>query len=198
MRIVILGGSASATPELADALADWPGGVERRPALEIVLHGRSADRLDLVAAEMRSPGGSARRCPGRQSAPRRTSPPRSRAPTSCSMRCASAGSRPGSSTSRIPQRHGCPGEETMGPGGLANALRTVPVVRAFWATRRGRRTGGSAHQPHQPVGHRGGGPRAGVRLARSSRCATPRSSSATGSPSAWACRRPRFACATRA
>ena len=33
-----------------------------------------------------------------------------------------------------PQRRGCPGEETMGPGGLANALRTVPVVRSWWAT----------------------------------------------------------------
>ena len=34
----------------------------------------------------------------------------------------------------FPQRHGCPGEETMGPGGLANALRTVPVVRRYWET----------------------------------------------------------------
>ena len=29
------------------------GGAERRPSLEVVLHGRSAERLELVAAEMR-------------------------------------------------------------------------------------------------------------------------------------------------
>lgn len=53
MRFVVLGGSASATPELADALAAWPGGVERRPPLQLVLHGRSRDRLAIVAEEMR-------------------------------------------------------------------------------------------------------------------------------------------------
>ena len=49
MRLVVLGGSASATPELADALGRWPGGTERRPPLEIVLHGRTVERLEIVA-----------------------------------------------------------------------------------------------------------------------------------------------------
>ena len=132
MRFVILGGSASATPELADALANWPGGAERRPSLEVVLHGRSAERLELVASEMRrrvtdiaGPSVSVR--------------------TETDLAAALEGAdvvldavRIGGLAARVfdesyPQRHGCPGEETMGPGGLANALRTVPVVRAFWA-----------------------------------------------------------------
>ena len=132
MRFVILGGSASATPELADALANWPGGAERRPSFEVVLHGRSAERLELVAAEMRrrvtdiaGPSVSVR--------------------TETDLAAALEGAdvvldavRIGGLAARVfdesyPQRHGCPGEETMGPGGLANALRTVPVVRAFWA-----------------------------------------------------------------
>ena len=49
MQIVVLGGSASATPELADALATWPDGVDRRPELDLVLYARSADRLAVVA-----------------------------------------------------------------------------------------------------------------------------------------------------
>ena len=133
MRFVILGGSASATPELADALADWPGGIERRPSLEVVLQGRSADRLELVASEMR------RRVASLAGAPVTVS-------TRTELAAALEGAdvvlnavRIGGLAARVfdesyPQRHGCPGEETMGPGGLANALRTVPVVRASWAT----------------------------------------------------------------
>jgi 6-phospho-beta-glucosidase len=32
----------------------------------------------------------------------------------------------------FPHQHGIPGEETMGPGGFANAARTVPALRATW------------------------------------------------------------------
>ncbi len=133
MRMVILGGSASATPELADALADWPAGTERRPPLELVLHGRSSERLELVAAEMR----------------RRVNPLEGAGvdvQASTDLAAALEGAdvvlnavRIGGLAARVfdesyPQRHGCPGEETMGPGGLANALRTVPAVRDYWAT----------------------------------------------------------------
>lgn len=133
MRIVILGGSASATPELADALAAWPGGSGRRPRLEVVLQGRSADRLELVAGEMR------RRVVALDGAAVAVR-------TETDLASALQGAdvvlnavRVGGLAARVfdesyPQRHGCPGEETMGPGGLANALRTVPVVRALWAT----------------------------------------------------------------
>jgi hypothetical protein len=53
MRLAVLGGSAVATVQLVEALADWPGGEARRPAgLELVLHGRS-ERLEAVAAACR-------------------------------------------------------------------------------------------------------------------------------------------------
>ncbi len=133
MRIVVLGGSASATPELVGALAEWPGGVERRPALEIVLHGRSAERLEVVATEMR------RRVVSAEGAAIEVR-------TETDLRHALEAAdvvlnavRVGGLAARVfdesyPQAHGCPGEETMGPGGLANALRTVPVVRSYWST----------------------------------------------------------------
>ena len=60
MRFVVVGGSGSSTPELVDALNTWPGGVERRPPLTVVLVGRSAEKLAAVAAEGRArlmPGG---------------------------------------------------------------------------------------------------------------------------------------------
>ena len=133
MRLVILGGSASATPELADALAEWPGGPERRPPVELMLHGRSADRLELVAAEIR------RRVAGIAGAAVEVETETDLAAGLQGADVVLNAVRIGGLAARVfdesyPQRHGCPGEETMGPGGLANALRTVPVVRRAWAT----------------------------------------------------------------
>jgi 6-phospho-beta-glucosidase len=132
VRLVILGGSGSATPELADALVAWPGGPSRRPALEVVLQARSADRLELVAAEMR----------------RRLAAPADGAPVvveiATDRRAALEGAdvvvnavRVGGLAARafdetFPRPFGIPGEETMGPGGFANALRTVPALRPTW------------------------------------------------------------------
>lgn len=133
MRFVVLGGSASATPELADALARWPGGSQRRPPLTVVLHGRTPERLELVASEMR------RRVSGLDGAPVHVSTETDLATALDGADVVLDAVRIGGLAARVfdesfPQRHGCPGEETMGPGGLANALRTVPVVRSFWAT----------------------------------------------------------------
>ena len=133
MRIVVLGGSASATPELAGALAEWPGGIERRPALEIVLHGRSAERLEVVATEMRRRVASAEGA----AIDVRTETDLRRALEAADVVLNAV--RVGGLAARVfdesyPQAHGCPGEETMGPGGLANALRTVPVARSYWST----------------------------------------------------------------
>ncbi len=132
MRIVVLGGSASATPELADALAEWPGGVDRRPQLELVLYARSADRLAVVAGETQ------RRVEGLAGAAVTVR-------TTIDLSEALAGAdvvlnavRVGGLAARVfdesyPHRHGLPGEETMGPGGFANALRTVPVAMELWS-----------------------------------------------------------------
>ena len=48
-RLVVLGGSAASTAELFEAIEAWPGGRERRPQTDVVLVGRSAERLELVA-----------------------------------------------------------------------------------------------------------------------------------------------------
>lgn len=132
MRFVVLGGSASATPELADALGDWPGGVERRPELEVVLNSRSVDRLELVATEMR------RRVEGLAGAPVTITAEVDRARALEGADIVLNAVRVGGLAARAfdesyPQAHGLPGEETMGPGGFANALRTVPATTRLWS-----------------------------------------------------------------
>ena len=130
-RLVVLGGSGASTPELADALVDWPGGPTRRPPLTVVLHGRSADKLALVAQAFR-----ARLADGGGS--------EVAVESSTDLRAVLDGAdvvlnqvRVGGLAARafdesFPRQHGIPGEETMGPGGFANALRTVPALAPAW------------------------------------------------------------------
>jgi 6-phospho-beta-glucosidase len=132
MRLVILGGSGSATPELVDALAAWPGGPERRPSLDIVLTSRSAERLGLVATEMR------RRIArdGWSDVQVLTATDLDEALDGAdvvlnAVRVGGLAARAFDET--FPQARGIPGEETIGPGGFANALRTVPVALGLWA-----------------------------------------------------------------
>ncbi len=130
MRLVVLGGSGSSTPELFDALSDWPGGVARRPPLEVVLVGRSVDKLCVVANACRSRIA--------------TGGPRVEVATSTDRRAALQRAdvvlnqvRVGGYAARafdesFPWAFGLPGEETMGPGGFANARRTLPVLAGTW------------------------------------------------------------------
>ena len=130
MRLVVLGGSGSSTPELFDALGAWPGGPGRRPELDVVLVGRSVEKLELVAAECRQRV----RAPG----------PPVVVQTAADRRFALAGAdivlnqvRVGGLAARafdesFPWAFDLPGEETLGPGGFANALRTIPALRSTW------------------------------------------------------------------
>ena len=52
-RLVVLGGSGASTPELGGALTAWPADIARRPPLTVVLQGRSADKLAIVARAFR-------------------------------------------------------------------------------------------------------------------------------------------------
>ncbi len=130
MRLVILGGSGASTPELMDAIVEWPGGVARRPPLEIVLHGRSAGKLEVVAAACRQRLGEAaaditvladtdldRVLDGADV-------------VLIQMRVGGLDARVHDET--FPRTFGLPGEETMGPGGFANAVRTVPALATAW------------------------------------------------------------------
>lgn len=130
MRLVVIGGSGSSTPELIDALDDWPGGIDRRPPLTVVLVGRSSEKLELVASECR-----ARLAAGGRPVLVEAEPDLGRALDGADVVLNQV--RVGGLAARVfdesfPRAFGLPGEETVGPGGFANALRTVPALRATW------------------------------------------------------------------
>ncbi len=122
IRLTVLGGSGVATPEVVRALA----AVSDRPSVEIVLHGRTEEKLERVAAACR-----------RLAVP--ASPPlRVRHTTALAESLEGAdyvlnqirvGGYPARQQDEtFPQAFGIPGEETFGPGGMSNARRTIPVT----------------------------------------------------------------------
>lgn len=130
LRVAVIGGSGASSPELIDAIADWPGGSDRRPRLEVVLQGRSAEKLALVADACRA------------RLPEAVTGVRISTETDVASALEGAGVvliqvRIGGLDARVfdetfPRTFGIPGEETMGPGGFANALRTVPALASLW------------------------------------------------------------------
>ncbi|MEU9035542.1 6-phospho-beta-glucosidase [Streptomyces sp. NPDC048352] len=123
MRLAVVGGGSTYTPELADGFARLR---DTLPVTELVLIDPAADRLELV-------GGLARRIFARQGHPGRVT-------TTSDLEAGVAGAdavllqlRVGGQAARLrdetwPLECGCVGQETTGAGGLAKALRTVPVV----------------------------------------------------------------------
>ena len=130
-RLVVLGGSGASTPELGGALTAWPADIARRPPLTVVLQGRSADKLAIVARAFRE------RLDGTGGAPIHVE-------ATVDLERALDGAdavlnqvRIGGLAARafdesFPRAFGIPGEETMGPGGFANALRTIPGLAPTW------------------------------------------------------------------
>jgi 6-phospho-beta-glucosidase len=123
MKIAVVGGGSTYTPELVDGFARRAGLLQ---VDELMLHDIDADRLDVV-------GGLASRILAAQSYPGSVR-------TTTSLPDALDGAdavliqlRVGGQQTRlrdetIPGRYGLVGQETTGPGGFAKALRTVPVV----------------------------------------------------------------------
>ncbi|MFF1438521.1 6-phospho-beta-glucosidase [Streptomyces sp. NPDC058295] len=123
MKLTVVGGGSTYTPELIDGFARLR---DTLPVEELVLVDPAADRLDLV-------GGLARRIFARQGHP-------GRIVTTSDLDAAVEGAdavllqlRVGGQAARQqdetwPLECGCVGQETTGAGGLAKALRTVPVV----------------------------------------------------------------------
>ncbi|MFF9284358.1 6-phospho-beta-glucosidase [Streptomyces griseosporeus] len=123
MKLTVVGGGSTYTPELIDGFARLR---DTLPIEELVLVDPATDRLDLV-------GGLARRIFTRQRHPGRIT-------TTADLDAGVDGAdavllqlRVGGQAAREqdetwPLECGCVGQETTGAGGLAKALRTVPVV----------------------------------------------------------------------
>ncbi|WP_413757276.1 6-phospho-beta-glucosidase [Streptomyces sp. MMBL 11-3] len=123
MKLAVVGGGSTYTPELVDGFARLR---DTLPVGELVLVDPAPDRLELV-------GGLARRILARQGHPGRIT-------TTGDLDAAVEGAdavllqlRVGGQAARNedetwPLECGCVGQETTGAGGLAKALRTVPVV----------------------------------------------------------------------
>ncbi|MER5871306.1 6-phospho-beta-glucosidase [Streptomyces sp. NPDC002044] len=123
MKLAVVGGGSTYTPELIDGFARLR---DTLPVSELVLIDPAAERLELI-------GGLARRIFARQGHPGRIT-------TTSDLDAGVEGAdavliqlRVGGQAARLqdetwPLECGCVGQETTGAGGLAKALRTVPVV----------------------------------------------------------------------
>jgi 6-phospho-beta-glucosidase len=135
--VVVLGGSAPATVQLIDAIAAWPGAAAggestgRRPErLVLTLHGRSRERLDAVANAARLRVGALG-----LSVEVTAQTDLGAALTGADVllnQIRAGGLEQRSADESFPHAFGLPGEETLGPGGFASAIRTVAALRPVW------------------------------------------------------------------
>jgi 6-phospho-beta-glucosidase len=121
MKIAVVGGASTYTPELVDGIARLGLPVE-----ELALVDPAAERLEIV-------GGFAARIFGHHGAPGAVTWTSDLARGLDGADAVLLQLRIGGQTARIsdetfPLEFGCVGQETTGAGGLAKALRTVPVV----------------------------------------------------------------------
>ncbi|WAL95557.1 6-phospho-beta-glucosidase [Streptomyces sp. Je 1-369] len=123
MKLAVVGGGSTYTPELIDGFARLRDSL---PIEELVLVDPAADRLELV-------GGLARRIFAKQGHPGRIVTTSDVAAGVADADAVLLQLRVGGQAARNqdetwPLECGCVGQETTGAGGLAKALRTVPVV----------------------------------------------------------------------
>ena len=123
LKIAVIGGGSTYTPELVQGLADR---TQSLPVDEVALHDIDGERLAIVA-------GLCERILRRQDWPGRLTTTTDRDPAIDGADFVLVQLRIGGQAARfsdetLPHRFGCIGQETTGPGGFAKALRTVPVV----------------------------------------------------------------------
>jgi len=123
MKVTVVGGGSTYTPELADGLARLRSML---PVDELCLVDPSSERLDVI-------GPFARRLFARHGHPGRVTWTSDLDAGSDGASVVLVQLRVGGQAARIsdetfPLECGCIGQETTGAGGLAKALRTVPVV----------------------------------------------------------------------
>jgi 6-phospho-beta-glucosidase len=123
LKIAVVGGGSTYTPELVDGLGRLH---DVLPVEELVLVDPAADRLELV-------GGIGRRILARLGHPATLVTTTDLEPALDGVDAVLLQLRVGGQAARLqdetwPLECGCVGQETTGAGGLAKALRTVPVV----------------------------------------------------------------------
>ena len=126
ITLAVLGGSGVGTPELFNALLRWPAGNDARPELRVVLLGRSAHKLERIRAI----------CEQIVHEVYPTIHVEAYTDWSAGLEGADyilnqirvGGLEARAYDEMFPQKLGILGEETIGPGGFANALRTIPTV----------------------------------------------------------------------
>jgi 6-phospho-beta-glucosidase len=123
LKIAVVGGGSTYTPELVDGLGRLH---DVLPVEELVLVDPAADRLELV-------GGLGRRILARLGHPATLVTTTDLEPALDGVDAVLLQLRVGGQAARLqdetwPLECGCVGQETTGAGGLAKALRTVPVV----------------------------------------------------------------------
>jgi len=124
-KLTVLGGSSIATPLLVQELAKRPD----RPPFEICLVGRTRDKLEKVAAASTSLAEKAQ-TPLKVSF--ETDIRRGLEGANYVLNQIRVGGYPARAyDERFPKQFGILGEETYGPGGMSNALRTIPVVLEY-------------------------------------------------------------------
>lgn len=124
-KLAVLGGSSMASPLLVQELAKH----SERPAFEVCLIGRTRDKLEKVAAA------------GARLAEKSQTPLQVSFETETRKGLQGAdyilnqvrvgGYAARAYDERFPKQFGILGEETYGPGGMSNALRTIPVVLEY-------------------------------------------------------------------
>ncbi|MGH4028350.1 6-phospho-beta-glucosidase [Actinomycetota bacterium Odt1-20B] len=123
MKLAVVGGGSTYTPELIDGFARLR---DTLPVEELVLIDPAADRLELV-------GGLARRIFAKQGHPARVVTTSDvdggvEGADAVLLQLRVGGQAARNEDETWPLECGCVGQETTGAGGLAKALRTVPVV----------------------------------------------------------------------
>jgi 6-phospho-beta-glucosidase len=126
ITLAVLGGSGVGTPELFNALLRWPASSETRPELRVVLLGRSTHKLEQVRAVSQQIVQGAHPAIHVEAFTDWHAGLEGADYVLNQVRVGGLEARAHDET--FPQALGFPGEETIGPGGFANALRTIPTV----------------------------------------------------------------------
>ncbi len=126
MKIAVIGAGSSYTPELVEGILSAPLPIDEVCLVDLP-EGR--ERLDTIAGLSRRMARKAGRAVRFEATEDRLSAIEGAAFVLNQFRVGLLRMR--GLDERLPLRHGVVGQETTGPGGFANAMRTIPVVRAI-------------------------------------------------------------------